>query len=365
VAKVAGSVERTAAGTFKGKIGYIAPEQLSGSVVDRRADVFSVGVMLWEALAERRLTANENKATVMHKRLHGIRQSVKAINPAIPDELAAICDKAASLSADDRFETAAQMQEALEAYLGKTGLRVDERDIGVLVGQAFELERLRIGEIIEQQIGSTSSGKVKAALPNLGLEPIGDSIAPHPNAPRGVGPGGSVRALITPPGLQSSKGNRRTALVGGAVAAVLILLVWWIAKPKGSSLPAAAGAPSASSEIARAVPAEPDHTTIMLTIQVTPPKATVLLDGAQLLTNPFHSAVPKDAKLHNLTVSAPGYASEERLIEYNQDASIEIVLKRPVGKLGAGPNEMPAGAGSDLKKAPRPKHSIDEEDPYK
>src|SRR6266550_9181451 len=59
VAKVEGTAERTAAGTFKGKIGYIAPEQLSGSSVDRRADIFSVGIMLWEALAQRRLTANE------------------------------------------------------------------------------------------------------------------------------------------------------------------------------------------------------------------------------------------------------------------------------------------------------------------
>jgi eukaryotic-like serine/threonine-protein kinase len=360
VAKVAGSVERTAAGTFKGKIGYIAPEQLSGAEVDRRADVFSVGVMLWEALAQRRLTANETKATIMHKRLQGIRQSVKAINPDVPDELAAICDKATALTAEERFATAAQMQEALEAYLGKTGLRVDERDIGVLVSHAFELERLRIGEIIEQQIGSTSSGKVKAALPNLGVQPPGES-----NARLSMGPVGGSAAVITAKGLLSPMRNRRTALVGGVVAAVLVLVVWWIARPKGSSLPAAAGAPSATSEAARAAPAEPNHATIMLTIQITPPKATVLLDGAQLLTNPFRSAVPKDAKLHNLSVSAPGYASEERLIEYNQDASIEVVLKRAAGKLGAAPNEMPAGAGSDLKKAPRPKHSIDEEDPYK
>jgi serine/threonine-protein kinase len=50
IAKASGSVARTETGVFKGKLGYIAPEQITSPTVDRRADVFSVGVMLWEAL---------------------------------------------------------------------------------------------------------------------------------------------------------------------------------------------------------------------------------------------------------------------------------------------------------------------------
>jgi hypothetical protein len=69
--------------------------------------------------------------------------------------------------------------------------------------------------------------------------------------------------------------------------------------------------------------------------------------------------------LHKLTASSPGFSTEERLLQYDQDAIIDLVLKRGTarGALPAAANET-AAPGADLRKTPRPKHSVDEEDPY-
>jgi serine/threonine-protein kinase len=364
VAKVAGAADRTAAGTFKGKIGYIAPEQLSGGNVDRRADVFSVGVMLWEALCQRRLTANETAATAVHKRLHGTLPSVKSVNPQVPDELAAICDKATALVPDSRYLTAAELLEDLEGYMENAGLRPDDREISALVSEAFVTERAKIKQIIEQQIGWASEGKTKIKLPNLGTEKSAGSLSPP-----GMGVSSSPPFTATRPSYPASSKNRWVAITGsiGLVVIVLLLIARWSASP--AAAPSASAASSAAIVAKTVAPAaEPSsRPTVTLTIRVTPAKAAVLLDGATLPSNPFHAAVPKDGTLHKLTASSPGFSTEERLLQYDQDAIIDLVLKRGPAARGGPPaaaNEGAAAPGADLKKTPRPKHSVDEEDPY-
>src|SRR4029079_3697087 len=65
IAKALGSTAETRAGVLKGKASYMAPEQALGDPVDRRADIFSVGVMLWEALTGTRLFHEENDLAVL------------------------------------------------------------------------------------------------------------------------------------------------------------------------------------------------------------------------------------------------------------------------------------------------------------
>src|SRR5262249_23645222 len=110
IAKAASAVSHTAAGTFKGKLGYVAPEQVAGAEVDRRADIFSVGVMLWEALVERRLVSKEmTRAAVLHQRMTGAYPRVLAERPDADPELAAICDRAMAVDPANRFATALEM----------------------------------------------------------------------------------------------------------------------------------------------------------------------------------------------------------------------------------------------------------------
>src|SRR5581483_1762570 len=124
IAKAAGSAARTETGVFKGKLGYISPEQITGEPVDHRADIFSVGVMLWEALTWRRLTAGDPEAVVLSKRTSGAFPRVKDINPEAPSELARICEKAMELKSEHRWPNAHAMQSAIEEFMHTSGMRV-------------------------------------------------------------------------------------------------------------------------------------------------------------------------------------------------------------------------------------------------
>ncbi len=117
IAKAAGSTGLTRAGVFKGKVAYAAPEQIASLPVDRRADVFSLGVMVWEAIAGRRLTLGEMEGAVMRRRVDGEEPKIKDIAPETPDELARICDKATARDPADRYATAAELRAAIEGYL--------------------------------------------------------------------------------------------------------------------------------------------------------------------------------------------------------------------------------------------------------
>lgn len=71
IAKAARSANHTAEGVIKGKISYMAPEQVEGSNIDRRADLFSVGVMLWRAATGEKLWKGLTQVTIMHRLMAG------------------------------------------------------------------------------------------------------------------------------------------------------------------------------------------------------------------------------------------------------------------------------------------------------
>src|SRR6185312_915487 len=104
--------------------------------VDRRTDVFALGVMLWEAIARRRLTFGEAEGAVMNRRLHGNDPKLKEAAPDAPDELVAICERAMAFDPDQRFATAAELRAELDKWLD-TSKRITAEDIGSLVRGAF------------------------------------------------------------------------------------------------------------------------------------------------------------------------------------------------------------------------------------
>jgi serine/threonine protein kinase len=108
---------RTAAGVLKGKWAYLAPEQVEGSDIDQRADIFSLGIVLHEMLTGRRLfKAASGLATLERVRAAKVL-APSAHNPLVPAALDAICLRALTRLPADRFETAAHMAVALDAAL--------------------------------------------------------------------------------------------------------------------------------------------------------------------------------------------------------------------------------------------------------
>jgi len=122
-------LQQTQSGQMKGKLSYMAPEQMLGERVDRRADIYSVGVILWELLAGQRLFSGENEGALAVAALGGVDKSPRQVNPQVPGILDDIVMCALKHEARDRFETAASFAEALE-------LAARESNVGVATNRS-------------------------------------------------------------------------------------------------------------------------------------------------------------------------------------------------------------------------------------
>lgn len=153
IAKAMNSSLETRTGVLKGKVGYMAPEQARGERVDRRADLFSVGVMLWEAAVGRRLWKGLSEVAVLHRLLHGEIPRPREMRPDISDRLESIIMGALAVDRDHRYPTAAALQADLEELIDGPGMRTTVRDIGQVVAQAFADDRAKLRQIVDHQLG--------------------------------------------------------------------------------------------------------------------------------------------------------------------------------------------------------------------
>ncbi|HSY24402.1 MAG TPA: serine/threonine-protein kinase, partial [Polyangiaceae bacterium] len=153
IAKSAGTTGRSLSGNIKGKIRYMAPEQMVASVdLDGRADVYAVGVMLWEALTQRRLWDGLADVHVMQRVLGNEVPLADELPHDVPPGLGAICRRALARDCNDRYESAAAMRFDLERAIDDLGLRVSMGEVGKVVSESFGELRASIRARIEQQL---------------------------------------------------------------------------------------------------------------------------------------------------------------------------------------------------------------------
>ena len=124
IATATARTRATQAGTLKGKCGYMSPEQCKGDPVDRRSDVFALGIVLYETTLLRRAYAAENEYAVMNKIVTGAIEPPSQVRQSYPAELEAIVMRALALEPADRFPTAQALQQALEAFALRYRLRL-------------------------------------------------------------------------------------------------------------------------------------------------------------------------------------------------------------------------------------------------
>lgn len=148
----------TETGVIKGKLRYIAPEQLEGERVDRRADLYSMGVVLWEVATARRMWEGLREPTILKRLTNHDLPRPQDINPAVDDRLAAIIEKSLSKNPNDRYATALEFQSALDSYLATLGSPLHNRDIGRALSKMFDDVRVERAATIEEQMKGSSSG---------------------------------------------------------------------------------------------------------------------------------------------------------------------------------------------------------------
>jgi serine/threonine-protein kinase len=119
IAKAESRLVNTRTGVVKGKYMYMAPEQAKGKEVDRRADVFALGVSLYESLTHVRPFARENDLAVLNALLQGDFKRPRELRKDLPQELEDIILKAMAFKPEDRYPTAEAFANALEGFLGE------------------------------------------------------------------------------------------------------------------------------------------------------------------------------------------------------------------------------------------------------
>jgi phosphate transport system substrate-binding protein len=196
-----GSPQESEEGALQMRVAYMAPEQVSGVGVDRRADVFAMGIVFWELLTGQRLMARENATTTLQRILHEPSVAPSQVAPGIDGELDAIVLKALDRDPTRRFQSADEMHVALEARLFRRGVRADA--VATQMRTLFLGYRERARAEVEQLLPRLTALPVRPPPPPM---PQGETIeawrelvpnVPPPEPPPPPPPGMSATAIAS------------------------------------------------------------------------------------------------------------------------------------------------------------------------
>ena len=150
IAKAANRSQKTQAGILKGKFGYMSPEQVRGLPIDRRSDVFAVGVILYEMLTGERLFVGESDFSTLEKVRNADVPTPRQFNPNIPAGLERVLMKALSGDADTRYQWGSDLQEDLMRFLLAGDAIYSSKHLSAYMKDAFAEDILREAEKMER-----------------------------------------------------------------------------------------------------------------------------------------------------------------------------------------------------------------------
>jgi serine/threonine-protein kinase len=205
---------------IKGRAAYMAPEQFAGGMVDHRADLFAVGVMLWEATVGQRLWHGLSDGEIMQRLLSSGEPPRLPRGRGFPPGLAAVCARALALDPDQRYASASEFQSDLAA-VATGSMPAQTRLLGNLVTRAFASSRALSRTMIQQSLPESGASSSSAAL---AAEGGSESLAE--GAPGGSSSSASLAAMndeVTQAGPFPSRpvGRRRWLAVGGLALALV------------------------------------------------------------------------------------------------------------------------------------------------
>jgi serine/threonine-protein kinase len=378
IAKTADSILQTRTGVLKGKITYMAPEQARAEVVDRRADLFAVGIMVWEAAAHARFWEGLTEIQVLHRISTGEFRDTQLRARALPPEVLAICQRALG-PRESRYATAADMEAELAAYLGTPAT---PREIAEYVTRLFGAEKAKVRAKVDAQLVAMKVHDSERAVKSVSIDPLplhtpssgtpSASISDEP--PLSIEP--SVRivdapverptsvTLVGPPSATMTRAPRgwRIPALLAANAVLAVAVGWALAR---DSRPGPDVAPSSSV----AVPSSSAPSAVIVRVRANPPDARLFIDDAPV-ANPFASAMPIDRSAHRVRAEAPDFGpAVDAFVLDGAPVTIELSLARtavaaapPASGKAATPGKAapPAASGKPSKGG----LSLDKDDPW-
>ncbi len=159
IAKVKDASSNTQTGTVKGKYAYMSPEQLRGASLDRRADVFALGVVVFEMIALRRLFQRKTDYLTFRAVMEQPIPDVRRYRPDVPDALADTLARALDRDPSKRFDTARQFGAAILDAMPAGRRPWTQGEIGDFVGSNFSDEITKRSAQVATAINRSSAGQ--------------------------------------------------------------------------------------------------------------------------------------------------------------------------------------------------------------
>jgi len=378
VAKARGQIHAaTQTGEVKGKLSYMAPEQVTTRDVDRRADVFALGCVLYEATAGERPFHGDDALSTLYQLLERPIRAPSTIRQDFPPGLERIVLKALERDADARYQTAEEMGRALQMWLAAERTMVTDTDMADLV-------RTTLGERIAARAKAVEDALVAVDSPEVEAE------EPAPQPKNGVETL-SGSAASTMPGNQLPRAARSKAMwaaVGSAAVALSLVAAFAgnrsaqpIANPVASATPAAPVLAPAVKE-----PEPPRVEDVVVTLRVDPEGAMLTIDDGPALPNPYTLRQPPDLRTHRVRARLNGYEEREEVMSFDRSREISFSLRKQ-SATGRKPaiaaprvNATATGAPSTAEAAPsdtpkprlgelppvvkKPPRTLDEQNPF-
>jgi serine/threonine protein kinase len=229
----------TLSGSMHGTVTYMAPEQCRGHAFDRRADVFSIGVILYELVTRRRLFWADNDVASLHRVLSGHVAPPRSIDPAISPALDQLVMRATAHLAEHRFSTARELGDAIE---------------GLAAAEGHVLGARWLARTLEEEVGAKHAPWIPSTTIVQAIatpeESLVDLIVATPDPDEPIDPTfGPTDALsleegsVPPqPAVQARRGGLRWIVAAGALAGVIAAIA--ISSTHRPTTPAAIAAPA-------------------------------------------------------------------------------------------------------------------------
>lgn len=231
VAKARGQQHKaTETGEVKGKLSYMAPEQVTSKSIDRRADVFALGCVLYEACLGVRPFHGADALATMYKILEEPLTPPRALDPAFPEALEAVLLKALAKAPEARYATAEELRAALMEYLSSTRRFVADKHVAELLNGT-------LGEDLRERnraILATGEQLRKGELDPRRLR------SPRPPAPtQSLTPEGGVERSVTQALRARAPARARSLWLGAGVLLIAVALGLGLRGLRPSSTPVA------------------------------------------------------------------------------------------------------------------------------
>ncbi|MBS2015133.1 MAG: serine/threonine protein kinase [Deltaproteobacteria bacterium] len=280
----------TKVGVLKGSIPYMSPDHADGGTIDRRADIFAVGVHLRELVTGERVWGDLDDVAIL-------RQLVVRELPAFPGEttapqpLRAIAERAMAPRRGDRYSTALEMKEAIDDYLAEVDPRGSLAELGLLLERALPGQRASLRAVADEAARATDTA-FAATVPSV-RDPIS---LPSSELQTDVG---SAAGPAAPPPRARGRGLVALFAAALAVAAIGVGVTTWMPTPAAVSAvpatpPSAATAAEPAAHAAETAAMPPPAASIATVsspslLDSVPPEADAPPDGAELPPNPYGS----------------------------------------------------------------------------